>query len=127
MEETGRIYMFAENYPFCRSVLEMRKLYQGGSLGKLIYSQGEYVHPMTIGEHHNLRDPKTRGPYHWRRYEPATYYSSHALAPIMYITNARPKSVVGMCASGTVRGSWGRGGCGARRWSSDARIHPGSR
>lgn len=101
VEETGRIYMFAENYPFCRSVLEMRKLYQGGSLGKLIYSQGEYVHPMTIGEHHNLRDPKTRGPYHWRRYEPCTYYSSHALAPIMYITNAKPKSVVGMCANDT--------------------------
>jgi len=101
VEKTGKVYMFAENYPFCKSVLEMRKIYQGGSLGKLMYSEGEYVHPMTIPEHHDLRNPATRGQYHWRRYEPATYYSSHALAPIMYVTNTFPKTVVGMCANDT--------------------------
>jgi hypothetical protein len=33
--------------------------------------------------------------YHWRKYIPRTYYLTHALAPLMYITGDMPKKVIG--------------------------------
>lgn len=102
VEASGCIYMLAENYPFSRGCLEMRRLYQGGTLGKVIFAEGEYVHPMSPEESFRYGNPETQGVYHWRRYLPATYYSSHALAPLMYITEAMPKYVVGMAVADTI-------------------------
>lgn len=93
--------MFGENYPFSRGCLEMRRIYQAGSLGKVVFGEGEYVHPMSPEDNKKYRDPSIQGEYHWRRYLPATYYSSHALAPIMYMTNTLPKSVVAMASPDT--------------------------
>ncbi len=96
VENSECIYMLAENYPFSRGCLEMKKIYKGGTLGDVIFAEGEYVHPMSPEESFKYGNPETQGEYHWRRYLPATYYSSHALAPLMYITGTMPKYVVGM-------------------------------
>ncbi len=101
VEKTGCIYMLAENYPFGRGVLEMKRLYQSGKLGKAIFEEGEYVHPMSPTENWRYNDPAIHGDFHWRRYNPVTYYCSHALAPIMHITDTLPKTVVGMAAIDT--------------------------
>src|SRR5579875_2739474 len=45
VEETGRIYMLAENYPFTASNLEMARLYKAGEIGRVLYAEGEYNHP----------------------------------------------------------------------------------
>lgn len=89
------IYMLAENYPFMIFNREMKRIYDGGSLGKAIYAEGEYNHPF------NLDDAETHmsiRPYskHWRNYLPRTYYVTHSLAPLMYITGAMPKRVTAM-------------------------------
>jgi len=101
VEKTGCVYMLAENYPFTRGCLEMKRLYETGKLGKAMFEEGEYVHPMSPKESWKYNDPAIHGDFHWRRYLPVTYYCSHALAPIMHITNAVPKSVVAMAAPDT--------------------------
>lgn len=44
-EKTGAMYMLSENYPFMLFNQEMRKIFRGGSLGKLLFAEGEYNHP----------------------------------------------------------------------------------
>lgn len=89
VEQTGKIYMIAENYPFTSARMEMRRLYQSGELGEILYGEGEYCHPM-----HEPFDI-CPGEYHWRNQIPSTYYCTHAVAPIMYITDTVPVKVNG--------------------------------
>ena len=92
------VYMMAENYPFFRSNFELKRLYEGGTLGKLIFAEGEYVHPMSPDENSGISKAGPDGNYHWRKYLPVTYYSSHSLAPLIFITGEMPKRVVAMAA-----------------------------
>ena len=46
VENTGRTYMLAENYPYSASNQEMRRLYRAGEIGEVTYAEGEYNHPM---------------------------------------------------------------------------------
>ncbi len=91
VEESGRIYMFAENYPYMVFNQEMRRLYRAGRIGEFMYGEGEYVHPMEA----EFRNTISPGLDHWRNWLPATYYCTHALAPVMYITDTRPVKVNG--------------------------------
>ena len=92
VEDSGLIYMLAENYPYTAFNMEMRRLYRAGEIGEVTYAEGEYNHPMS---------PKDRmaispGKNHWRSWFPSTYYCTHALAPLVYITDARPVRVNGL-------------------------------
>ncbi len=91
VEKTGKIYMFAENYPYMLFNQEMRKIYQSGKLGSFMYGEGEYVHPMSADDMNRI----SCGLYHWRNWIPATYYCTHAMAPIMFITDTLPTQVNG--------------------------------
>ncbi len=91
VERTGKTYMFAENYPYMVFNQEMRRLYRAGEVGTVMYAEAEYIHP----------DPaevimgRACGTYHWRNWIPATYYCTHSLAPIMFITETWPEKVNG--------------------------------
>ncbi|HQE81570.1 MAG TPA: Gfo/Idh/MocA family oxidoreductase [Candidatus Hydrogenedentes bacterium] len=91
VEKCGRIYMFAENYPYMVYNQEMRRLFQEGVIGDFLYGEGEYVHPDSARVH----TARSVGMDHWRNWIPATYYCTHSLAPIMYITGTRPVKVNG--------------------------------
>ncbi|MDP8218686.1 MAG: Gfo/Idh/MocA family oxidoreductase [Candidatus Theseobacter exili] len=91
VEKSKKIYMFAENYPYMVFNQEMRRLYKAGKVGEFMYGEGEYVHPMSA-ENRNRISP---GVNHWRNWIPATYYSTHSLAPIMFITDTMPVKVNG--------------------------------
>ena len=86
VEQTGLTYMLAENYPFTRFNLEMRRVYQSGEIGAVKYAEGEYNHP---GEFHWARR-LAPGSHHWLNWIPSTYYCTHALAPLVYMTDAWP-------------------------------------
>lgn len=88
-EQGKSIYMLAENYPFMAGPLEMKRVFETGTLGQTVYCEGEYVHPMSSHE----RNALCPDPMHWRAWEPTTYYNTHSLAPIMYITGAYPTEV----------------------------------
>ena len=91
VEKSRKIYLFAENYPYMVFNQEMRRLYQSGLIGDFQYGEGEYVHPMSSKEINTL----SPGVNHWRNWIPATYYSTHSLAPVMYITDTWPVRVNG--------------------------------
>ncbi len=86
VERTGRKYMIAENYPFSTENLEMKRIIDGGTLGSLLYAEGEYNHSGTTETLKYL----TPTPFHWRAWMPRTYYITHAMGPIMYLTNSMP-------------------------------------
>lgn len=89
VERTGRKYMLAENYPFTAARLKMAQLIQRGELGTLLYAEGEYNHSGNNEELARL----TPGKYHWRGWMPRTYYVTHALGPVMYMTGSTPRYV----------------------------------
>ena len=99
-EKSKAIYMLAENYPYMNFNREMKRVYDGGTLGKCLYAEGEYNHAgnpygSTPDAWENIRflyDSEK----HWRCYLPKTYYVTHSLAPIMYATGANPVRVTAM-------------------------------
>ncbi len=94
-EKSKAIYMIAENYPFMKFNQEMRRVYRAGSLGKALFCEGEYNHPFNPND---VKYMKQLCPYskHWRYQLPRTYYITHSLAPLMYITGAIPTRVTAM-------------------------------
>ena len=88
-KESGLVYMLAENYCYTRFNQEMKKLYEAGEIGECLYAEGEYNHPMDIRSCFRY----TPGVYHWRRQNPLCYYITHALSPMMYVTNTVPREV----------------------------------
>lgn len=89
VERTGKIYMFAENYAYFAYAQEMRRLYKAGEIGEIMYSEGEYNHPGELDWALRI----SPGLNHWRNNIPSTYYPTHAMSPIMYVTDTRPVSV----------------------------------
>ncbi len=91
-EKSESIYMLAENYPQRRCCLEMKRVCEGGTLGKILYAEGEYNHP---GQGTNASNTKMYNyfPEHWRNYLPRSYYVTHSLGPIMAATGATPVRV----------------------------------
>ncbi|MBR4727691.1 MAG: Gfo/Idh/MocA family oxidoreductase [Clostridia bacterium] len=91
-EKSGAVYMLAENYPFMLFNREMKRVYEGGTLGRALYAEGEYNHPFDIFDEGNVRALRTYTS-HWRNWLPRSYYITHSLAPLMYATGAVPRQV----------------------------------
>ncbi len=91
-EKSDSIYMIAENYPQMKFNREMKKICDGGSLGKILYAEGEYNHPVNP-EDSSFIKTCIYFPEHWRNFLPRSYYITHSLAPIMWATGATPKRV----------------------------------
>ena len=94
-EKSSAVYMLAENYPFMKFNLEMKRIFDGGTLGKLLFAEGEYNHPLGPDNKEYIRSVR---PYekHWRNYLPRSYYITHSLGPLMYITGAIPERICAM-------------------------------
>ena len=91
-ENSNAIYMLAENYPFMIFNREIKKVCSNGSLGKILYAEGEYNHPVSPSDS-AFAKLYNYYPGHWRNYTPTTYYITHSLGPIMYATGATPRKV----------------------------------
>jgi len=89
VEKSGKIYKLAENYCYFAYNQEMKRLYEKDEIGELMFAECEYVHPMLARSGNHI----SPGRKHWRNNIPSTYYCTHALGPIMYITGTRPVSV----------------------------------
>lgn len=91
-EKSNAIYMLAENYPYMSFNREIKRICDGGTLGKLLYAEGEYNHPGNVYSSDTM-DVLFDSEKHWRCFLPKTYYVTHSLAPIMYATGAKPVKV----------------------------------
>ncbi len=94
-EKSSSVYMLAENYPQMKFNREMKRVCDGGTLGKIVYAEGEYNHPVNPYETDFLKG-YVYFKEHWRNYLPRSYYITHSLAPIMWATGATPKRVSAM-------------------------------
>lgn len=94
VEKTGMTYALLENYPYFKENLEMARVFKEGTLGKLVYAEGEYSHPMSTAEQNALAP----GRRHWRNWTPRSYYLTHAIAPLMKMTDAMPTRVTAMAS-----------------------------
>ena len=94
-EKSKAIYMLGENYPYMVFNQEMQKVYQGGTLGKVLFAEGEYNH---TGDPKDLRGVARYydSENHWRNFLPATYYLTHSLGPLMMATHSNPIRVTAM-------------------------------
>jgi predicted dehydrogenase len=91
-ERSAGVYMFAENYPYMPFTREMRRRYAAGDIGEVRYAEAEYLDEP--GDLISMVNDRA----HWRARTPATYYSTHSLAPIAAITGTRPIQVSGFVA-----------------------------
>lgn len=91
-EKSKSIYMLAENYPQMKFNREMKRVCDNGTLGKILYAEGEYNHPISS----SAAEFSKGFAYfleHWRHFLPRAYYVTHSLAPLMWATGATPKRV----------------------------------
>lgn len=84
VQKTGLKYMMAETSCFRADCYAMRRIYQAGGFGKLVYSEGEYFHycPTPI--------PSFKG---WRIGLPPQWYPTHSTAYYVGVTGGRFTSV----------------------------------
>ena len=91
VEESGKVYAYAENYSYSDTTFEMWRRYENGDIGDLVYAEGEYVHDCTDWWPHLAYG----APDHWRNNGYSTFYCTHSISPILTITNHRPVQVTG--------------------------------
>lgn len=94
-EKSNSIYMLAENYPQMIFNREMKRVCDNGTLGKILYAEGEYNHPVDP-DGADFNKSYIYFLEHWRHFLPRSYYITHSLAPLMYSTGATPKKVHAM-------------------------------
>lgn len=91
-EKSNSVFMLAENYPQMIFNREMKKICDGGTLGKILYAEGEYNHPV-LPDDYEFNKGFVYSTEHWRNFLPRSYYVTHSLAPLMWSTGASPKRV----------------------------------
>ena len=91
-EKSKSIYMLAENYPQMVFNLEMKRVVESGTLGRIVYAEGEYNHPVSAWDTAFNKQFRFY-PKHWRHFLPSTDYITHSLGPLMNMTGATPKRV----------------------------------
>lgn len=110
VENSGKIYAYAENYCYMDQTFEMRRRYENGEIGEIQYAEGEYIHDcaaiwpqITYGEKN-----------HWRNRAYSTFYCTHSIGPMMTISGRRPVQVIGYETNTNLAGPYKyglNGGC----------------
>ena len=102
-EKSKSIFMLAENYPHMLFNREIKRVADSGVLGKLLYAEAEYNHPVSPWDT-DFTKLYNFYPEHWRNYIPRTYYITHTLGPVMHITGATPKKVTAFSMYAPIEG-----------------------
>lgn len=96
-EKYNARYMLGSNCVCARAFHAMKKIYESGKYGDLVYAEAEYIHPA----HTDIVDPvpgfqREIDPnnVHWRQCLPSCYYNMHDLGPLLFVTNSIPKKVL---------------------------------
>ena len=82
-------YMTAENCCFWDNIKSMKRLYDDGKLGTVIYAESEYLHCGKTPEEYVPYE----NPDYWRAHLPAIRYLTHNLGPLLYILDYEVESV----------------------------------
>jgi predicted dehydrogenase len=88
----GLVYAMFETSCFHDDLFAMEKLYTAGVFGRIVYSEGEYCHPSSIGE------PALASYKDWRKKGCPMWYPTHATAYYVGVTH---KSLIDVSCQGT--------------------------
>lgn len=91
VENSGKVYSYAENYCYMAATSEMKRRYRLGDIGEFRHGEGEYVHDCELIWPSITYGERT----HWRNNFYSSFYCTHSLGPIITITGTRPVRVVG--------------------------------
>ena len=82
VENSGKIYMFAENYCYTPENQLIKELARKGYFGEIYSAGGEYLHEL---EHNNLYNSKGEPTWRhqWQLGKHGAFYPTHSLGPIM--------------------------------------------
>lgn len=96
VKKSGLKYMMNETSTFHADLYEKRMQYQAGTLGKIIYSEGEYYHDNigTLGSYNPANGKIDR--FGWRRALVPMWYPTHATAYYVSVTGGRLTDVSGL-------------------------------
>ncbi len=78
VKQSGRKYMMFETSAFHEDCYAMRQVYRAGGFGKIVYSEGEYMHHMSVPI------PSYRN---WRLGIPPLWYPTHSTAYYVSVTD----------------------------------------
>ena len=84
VKASGKVYQMNETTAFRESCYSMRKLYEAGELGDIVYSEGEYFH--CSGLKVGLGVGSYKG---WRDCLPPLYYATHSTGYYTFTTHKR--------------------------------------
>ncbi len=91
VEESGKVYTYAENYCYMRDAFELWKRYETGAYGDIVYAECEYIHDCaSVWPQISYGDKN-----HWRNRMHPNFYCTHSLGPILAMAKQRPVKVVG--------------------------------
>lgn len=107
VEESGKVYNLAENYPFTPANRYLARKWKEGLFGDLMYAEYEYVHECrslayTYGDGTPVQPGHTV--HNWRSWQDFHYYCTHSLGPVMVITGTRPTRVTALPAAQSLAG-----------------------
>lgn len=91
VEESGKIYTYSEQYCYFDSVFDMRLRFERGEIGTPTCVEGEFIHDCSSKWPRLTRGDRN----HWRNHVPSTFYCTHSIGPMLYITGERPLTIVG--------------------------------
>lgn len=99
VEQSGKVYTYAENYCYMDQTFEMWRRYERGDIGEIMYGEGEYIHDCS-----GIWPSITYGdPDHWRNHMFPTFYCTHSIGPLLAMTGRRPVSVTGFMTNQNTR------------------------
>ena len=92
VEQSGKIYAYGENYCYLPHILEMRRIFETGEFGRLMHAEGNFINDCSFRWHLLTRGARN----HWRNLVPSTFYCTHSVGPLLYVSGERAEKVVGM-------------------------------
>lgn len=107
VEKSGLVYNLAENYPFTPVMRYLKRRWDEGLFGNLMYAEFEYVHECrSLAYTYIDGTPVQPGDsvHTWRSWMNFHYYCTHSLGPVMIITGERPTEVVALPAGPRLAG-----------------------
>jgi len=99
VERSSATYSFAENMCYVAYMQTYEHIIRSGQLGKVYYAEAEYVHDcrFLFGTPENPT---------WRVSMPPIYYCTHDLGPLLWWTDDRVATAVGMHTGSNVDPDW---------------------
>ena len=86
LKKSGCVYQMNETSAYHADLYAMRKIYEAGYMGEIVYAEGEYFHSDTYGKLDSLWIPSYNN---WRLGLPPQYYPTHSNAYYTCVTHKR--------------------------------------